>query len=260
MENVINTNNLNDIANTLSHNGIENTLIAMMVLFLIAFILFFIGIFTLILKTNTSTTNKLLQAFDENQKKDREMQVLKFNENSEHLKELTIEMQSMTKEMRDLGQRYNNTIDNVNTLLEMQNDKTIKAIIEDKPMSLRDFDKQSKQIIKSIVLESVDYVLEIISGNSLYKNKQNIATKILLNFQHNLQMGANTLDGLPFREDTIKQKLFFKIEEYMKVAYEKMVKALDVEEKYDREMLDREIRAIREDFINKVNSLRFIEL
>jgi hypothetical protein len=166
----------------------------------------------------------------------------------------------MTKEMRELGQKYNNTIDNINTLLEMQNDKTIKAIIEDKPMSLRDFDKQSKQIIKSIVLESVDYVLEIISGNSLYKNKQNIATKILLNFEHNLQLGANTIDGLPFREETIKQKLFFKIDSYMKVAYEKMVKTLDVEEKYDRECLDREIRTIREDFINKVNSLRFIEL
>ena len=250
---ILTPDGLKTVAETVTTNGIQNTLIALIILIIIAFVAMFIGVFILILKTNTNTTNRLLATFEDNQKKDREMQLLKFNETTNQLKELTVEMKL-------LNSKYNNTIENINTLLEMHSEKTAQAIINDKPQSLRDFDKQSKQIIQSIAYESIDFVLAMISKNSLYENKNKIAKEILTRLQQNLQNGANCVDALPFRDERVKTNLFLKVDEYMMVAYNEIVKILNVEENYKREELERDVRDEREKFINKINAIRFVDL
>lgn len=250
---IVTVENVDKIATTISNNGIENTLIAVLVIILLGCITFFVGTFILILKTNTNTTNKLLTSFEKNQKNERELQLSKFQDITNYLKELT-------DEMKELNQKYHNTIEQISTMIEKQTDKTCQAIVDDKPQSLRDFDKQSKQIIRAMVYESIDFVLEIISRNSLYENKNSIAREILMRFHLDMQNGANYVDALPFRDDIVKQKLFLRVETFMEVAYDDIVEILDVKEKYDRYGLERAVRSIRDDFVNQVNAIRYVDL
>ena len=241
---------LSDILNA---TGIGNTLIAVVIFIVLTLIGLFISIFVLMLKSNTNTTSKLLSTFENNQNLERQLQKEKFTEIAQEIK-------SLTDEMKKLSEKYNNTIENINCLIEMQSEKTIQAIVNDKPQSLKDFDRQCKHIIKSVAFESIDYVLDLVGKNSLYENKEIIAKNIMTKFQQDMQFGADAVDGLPFHDDKIKQSMFFKVDVFMQECYMEIVKAMDVGQKYDRAEIERNVRLARSNFVNKVGSLRFSDL
>ena len=253
MENIATPENLNIVANTVSNNGINNTIIATFIIVVLVIISAIVGLLFAIIRSNQKTTDKLLASFDENQKKDRDVHIQNFTETNEHLK-------CLTNEMKEINQRYSNTIANISSLIEIQTEKVNSAILNDKPQSLRDFDKQSKQIIKSLIYESVDFVLEIIARNSLFENKINISKEILMRFKSDMQQGANAVDALPFRDDKIKQNVFLKVELFMMETYDDIIDVLNVGKTYDRGCLERSVRSIRDDFVNRVNSMRYADL
>jgi uncharacterized membrane-anchored protein YhcB (DUF1043 family) len=152
MTNINTPENLNAVAKTVSENGINNTLIALIIIIVLMGIGVVVGILFAVLKSNQKTTDKLLNSFEENQRKDRDAHIQSFAETNGYLR-------SLTEDMKEINLRYSNTIANISCLIEIQGEKINSAILNDKPQSLRDFDKQSKQIIKSIVYESIDYVL-----------------------------------------------------------------------------------------------------
>lgn len=253
MKNIVTPENLNTVANTISNNGINNTIIASFIIVVLIIISAIISLLFAIIRSNQKTTDKLLASFDDNQKKDREVHIQNFNDSNEHLK-------CLTNEMKEINQRYSNTISNISSLIEIQTEKVNSAILNDKPQSLRDFDRQSKHIIKALIYESIDFVLEIIARNSLFENKSNISREILMRFKSDLQQGADAIDALPFRDNKIKQNLFLKIELFMNETYDDLLDILNVGKNYDRCCLERSVRSIREDFINRVNSMRYAEL
>lgn len=244
MKDIITPENLSTVAQTLTNNGANNTILATFIIIVLAIITVLIGFLFFMMKSNQKTIDKLFLSITDNK------QMTDINKN---IKELTIEM-------KEINQRYSNTIANISDLIEIQTEKINTTILNDKPQSLREFDKQSKQIIKSLVYESMDFVLEVISRNSLYENKINISKEIMMKFRHNIQQGSNFVDALPFRDEKVKQNLFLKIEKCMLHSYDEIIKILNVGESYNRGDLERSVRSIREEFVNKVNSIRYIDL
>ena len=200
-------------------------------------------------KLYINMNEKMLATFEKSIDNTRQ-DTLQFN------KSILDEMKNLQLQFNNLGEKFNHTIECVYTEMDMTCEKVTNVLREDKILTDLQAEPICKGILREQIMISVDFVLDKVSKNNLEINKSIISKEIYSEFRDRFQEGINLIDRLPYENEVVKQNLYKFYDNRMEKIYQDIVKIMDVNGKYDRNYLEKEVRVVRDDFITDINRFK----
>ncbi len=158
---------------------------------------------------------------------------------------------------------------NIKTIMSEHYENLIDILKSDKKLSIKQFDMQSKEIIKAQIFEIFDKLIEKVENNNLIGNKDRNcgiscgwkSSEIWQIFEEHLKYGSDKIDTLGFSDEITPNKLYFEVLKHAEDAAKKCLDVFNVnDEGYKDKNLTRSLRNIRKECLIKTMALKLNEL
>jgi len=158
---------------------------------------------------------------------------------------------------------------NIKTIMSEHYENLIDILKSDKKLSMKQFDMQSKEIIKAQIFEIFDKLIEKVENNNLMGNKDRNcgiscgwkSSEIWQIFEEHLKYGSDKIDTLGFSDEVTPNKLYFEVLKHSEDAAKKCLEVFNVTDAgYKDKNLTRSLRNIRRECLIKTMALKLNEL